>query len=60
MIFKSRDTHFKGLVCPSGVRCGRTPCQFAVPRLANNLLPGFASTVSVNAAIGFTQRSLQA
>jgi hypothetical protein len=27
--------------------------SFTVPRLANDLLPGFVSTVSVNAAIGF-------
>jgi uncharacterized membrane protein len=53
MIFRSRDTHFKAWFVPLVYAVAALLVSFTVPRLANNLLPGFVSTVSVNTAIGF-------
>ena len=46
-------TNFKAWFVPLLYVVGALLVSFSVPRLANNLLPGFVSTVSVNAAIGF-------
>jgi uncharacterized membrane protein len=48
-----RGTDFKAWFVPFLYAAGALLVSFSVPRLANNLLPGFVSTVSVNAAIGF-------
>ena len=48
-----RDTNFKAWFVPLLYVVGALLVSFSIPRLANDLLPGFVSTVSVNAAIGF-------
>jgi uncharacterized membrane protein len=53
MLLSPRDTNFKAWFVPLLYAAGALLVSFSVPRLANNLLPGFVSTVSVNAAIGF-------
>jgi uncharacterized membrane protein len=53
MLLSPRDTDFKAWFVPLLYAAGALLVSFSVPRLANNLLPGFVSTVSVNAAIGF-------
>jgi len=53
MLLTSRGTYFKAWFVPMLYAAGALLVSFTVPRLANNLLPGFVSTVSVNAAIGF-------
>jgi uncharacterized membrane protein len=53
MFVKSGGTYFKAWFVPLLYTAGALLVSFTVPRLANNLLPGFISTVSVNAAIGF-------
>src|SRR5262250_208991 len=53
MPLNSRDADFKAWFVPFLYAAGALLVGFTVPRLANNLLPGFVSTVSVNAAIGF-------
>jgi len=53
MLLTSRDAYFKAWFVPMLYAGGALVVSFTVPRLANNLLPGFVSTVSVNAAIGF-------
>jgi uncharacterized membrane protein len=53
MPLNSRDADFKAWFVPLLYATGALLVSFTVPRLANDLLPGFVSTVSVNAAIGF-------
>lgn len=53
MRLSPHDTDFKAWFVPLLYAAGALLVSFSVPRLANNLLPGFVSTVSVNAAIGF-------
>src|SRR6516162_912666 len=53
MFLKSRGADFKAWFVPLLYAVGALVVSFTVPRLANNLLPGFVSTVSVNTAIGF-------
>ena len=53
MFLKSRGADFKAWFVPLLYAAGALIVSFTVPRLANNLLPGFVSTVSVNTAIGF-------
>jgi len=53
MLLNPRGTDFKAWFVPLLYAAGALLVSFTVPRLANNLLPGFVSTVSVNAAIGF-------
>jgi len=53
MFLKSRGADFKAWFIPLLYAAGALLVSFTVPRLANSLLPGFVSTVSVNAAIGF-------
>src|SRR5215472_4291149 len=53
MPFNSRDADFKAWFVPLLYAAGALLVSFTIPRLANDLLPGFVSTVSVNAAIGF-------
>jgi uncharacterized membrane protein len=53
MPLNSRDAGFKAWFVPLLYAAGSLLVSFTVPRLANDLLPGFVSTVSVNAAIGF-------
>jgi len=53
MFFKSQGAAFKAWFVPMLYASGALLVSFTVPRLANNLLPGFVSTVSLNAAIGF-------
>lgn len=53
MRLSPRGTDFKAWFVPLLYAAGALLISFTVPRLANNLLPGFVSTVSVNAAIGF-------
>jgi uncharacterized membrane protein len=53
MLVQSGGTYFKAWFIPLLYVAGALLVSFTVPRLANNLLPGFVSTVSVNAAIGF-------
>jgi hypothetical protein len=53
MPLNSRDADFKAWFVPLLYAAGALLVSFTVPRLANDLLPGFVSTVSVNAAIGF-------
>lgn len=53
MLLNPRDTNFKAWFVPLLYAAGALLVSFSVPRLANSLLPGFVSTVSVNAAIGF-------
>src|SRR5215813_4682830 len=53
MLRTPRDTYFKAWFIPMLYAAGALLVSFTVPRLANNLLPGFVSSVSVNAAIGF-------
>ena len=53
MLLKSHSAAFKAWFVPMLYALGALVVSFTVPRLANNLLPGFVSTVSVNAAIGF-------
>ena len=53
MFLKSRSADFKAWFVPLLYAAGALIVSFTVPRLANNLLPGFVSTVSVNTAIGF-------
>src|SRR6516225_12432660 len=48
-----RDTNFKAWFVPLLYVVGALLVSFSIPRPANDLLPGFVSTVSVNAAIGF-------
>jgi uncharacterized membrane protein len=50
---KSNGTDFKAWLVPLLYATVALLFGFTVPRLAHNLLPGFVSTVSVNAAIGF-------
>jgi uncharacterized membrane protein len=53
MLLAFRDTYFKAWFVPMLYAGGALLVSFTVPRLASDLLPGFVSTVSVNAAIGF-------
>ena len=53
MLLIPRDTHFRVWFVPMLYAGGALLVSFTVPRLADNLLPGFVSSVSVNAAIGF-------
>src|SRR5215831_3005652 len=53
MPLNSRDADFKAWFVPLLYAAGALLVSFTIPRLANDLLPGFVSTVSVNAAIGF-------
>src|SRR5215467_7036460 len=53
MPLNSRDADFKAWFVLFLYAAGALLVGFTVPRLANNLLPGYVSTVSVNAAIGF-------
>jgi uncharacterized membrane protein len=53
MLLNPRRTELKAWFVPLLYAAGALLVSFSVPRLANNLLPGFVSTVSVNAAIGF-------
>jgi uncharacterized membrane protein len=53
MLLSPRHTDFKAWFVPMLYAAGALLVGFTVPRLANNVLPGFVSTVSVNAAIGF-------
>src|SRR5262252_3459097 len=53
MPLNSRDADFKAWFVPFLYAAGALLVGFTVPRLANNLLPGYVTTVSVNAAIGF-------
>ena len=53
MFLKSRSADFSSWSVPALYAAGALLVSFTVPRLANSLLPGFVSTVSVNAAIGF-------
>ena len=53
MPLNSRAADFKAWFVPLLYAAGALLVSFTVPRLANDLLPGFVSTVSVNAAIGF-------
>jgi len=53
MLLSPRGTDFKAWFVPLLYAAGALFVSFTIPRLANNLLPGFVSTVSVNAAIGF-------
>src|SRR5215475_2606370 len=53
MLLKSRDTYFKAWFVPMLYAAGAILVSFTVPRLADDFLPGFVSTVSVNSAIGF-------
>lgn len=53
MLLNPSRTDFKAWFVPLLYAAGALLVSFSVPRLANNLLPGFVSTVSVNAAIGF-------
>ena len=53
MRFNSRGADFQVWFVPLLYAVGALVVSFTVPRLANNLLPGFVSTVSVNTAIGF-------
>jgi uncharacterized membrane protein len=53
MFLKSRGADFKAWFIPLLYVAGALLVSFTVPRLANSLLPGFVSTVSVNTAIGF-------
>src|SRR5262245_26667951 len=53
MFLKSHGAAFKAWFVPMLYALGAILVSFTVPRLASNLLPGFVSTVSVNAAIGF-------
>jgi len=53
MLLNPRDTDFKAWFVPLLYAAGAILVSFSVPRLANNLFPGFVSTVSVNTAIGF-------
>jgi uncharacterized membrane protein len=53
MFLKSRGADFKAWFVPLLYVAGALLVSFTVPRLANSLLPGFVSTVSVNTAIGF-------
>jgi uncharacterized membrane protein len=52
MLLKSRGNYFKAWFIPLLYAAGALLFGFTVPRLADNLLPGEVSTVSVNAAIG--------
>jgi uncharacterized membrane protein len=53
MLLIPRDTFFRAWFVPMLYAGGALLVSFTVPRLADNLLPGFVSSVSVNAAIGF-------
>jgi len=53
MLIIPRHTHLKAWFVPMLYAGGALLVSFIVPRLADNLLPGFVSNVSVNAAIGF-------
>src|SRR6516165_5673392 len=53
MLLIPRDTFFRAWFVPMLSAGGALLVSFIVPRLADNLLPGFVSNVSVNAAIGF-------
>jgi uncharacterized membrane protein len=53
MRLSPHDTDFKAWFVPLLYAAGALLVSFSVPRLAYNLLPGFVSSVSVNAAIGF-------
>src|SRR5215471_11146518 len=53
MLPTSRDTYLKAWFVPMLYAAAALVVSFTVPRLASNLLPGFVSSVSVNAAIGF-------
>jgi uncharacterized membrane protein len=53
MLLKSRGADFKAWFVPLLYAAAALVVSFTVPRLANSLLPGFVSTVSVNTAIGF-------
>src|SRR5262252_4879463 len=53
MPLNSRDADFKAWFVPLLYAAGALLVSFTIPRLANDLLPGFVSTVSVNTAIGF-------
>src|SRR6516162_2827549 len=53
MLLIPRDTHFRVWFVPMLYAGGALLVSFTVPRLADNLLPGFVSSLSVNAAIGF-------
>jgi uncharacterized membrane protein len=53
MLLKSRGADFKAWFVPLLYAAVALVVSFTVPRLANSLLPGFVSTVSVNTAIGF-------
>src|SRR5262252_9934410 len=53
MPLNSRDADFKAWFVPLLYAAGALLVSFTIPRLANDLLPGFVSPVSVNAAIGF-------
>jgi uncharacterized membrane protein len=53
MPLKSGGTDFKVWFVPLLYAAGALVFGFTVPRLAYNLLPGYVSTISVNAAIGF-------
>jgi uncharacterized membrane protein len=48
-----RGADFKAWFVPFVYAAAALLVSFTVPRLANDLLPGYVSTVSVNAAIGF-------
>src|SRR5215467_14966678 len=52
MPLNSRDADFKAWFVPFLYAAGALLVGFTVPRLANNLLPGYVTTVSVNAAVG--------
>src|SRR5262249_54877881 len=53
MRLSPRGTDFSAWFVPLLYAVGALLVSFSVPRLANDLLPGFVATVSVNTAIGF-------
>jgi uncharacterized membrane protein len=52
MAFNFRNSHVTAWRIPLSYAAGALIVGFTVPRLAYSVLPGFVSTVSVNAAIG--------
>jgi len=52
LTYSLRRTHISAWIVPLLYALAALTLGFTFPRLANNILPGFVSTISVNAAIG--------
>ena len=52
MALNFRNSHVTAWRIPLSYAAGALIVGFTVPRLAYSILPGFVSTISVNAAIG--------